>query len=64
MLSVMEFSFSVDAMIRGYHVYRDIWDAAVGEELKCKREIGNQNDPYAVAVIRGANEITVGHLPR
>ena len=46
-MSVMEFSFSVDAMIRGYHVYRDIWDAAVGEELKCKREIRNQNDPYA-----------------
>ena len=55
MSSVIEFSFSVDAMIRGYYVYRDIWDAAVGEELKCKREIRNQNDPYAVAVITTAD---------
>ena len=24
--------------IRGYHVYTDIWDAAIGEVLVCERE--------------------------
>ena len=48
--------------IRGYHVYKDIWDAAVGEELLCEREPLNAQDRYAVAVKRGG--IIVGHLPR
>ena len=29
-------SFVVEAMIRGYHVYNDIWTAVVGEELIVK----------------------------
>ncbi len=28
-------SFSVEAMVRGYHAYKDIWMAVVGEELPC-----------------------------
>ena len=38
--------------IRGYmyHVYRDVWEAAVGEELACEREPHNTHDCYAVAV--------------
>ena len=28
-------------MIRGYHVYKEIWEAAVGEELQCARETDN-----------------------
>ena len=27
--------------IRGYHVYRDVWEAAVGEGLACEREPRN-----------------------
>ena len=26
-----------ETCVRGFHVYRAIWDAAVGEELECKR---------------------------
>ena len=47
--------------IRGYHIYRDIWTAAIGEELDCVRESGNIRDRYAVAVKRPG--VTVGHLP-
>ena len=43
-------SFSVEAMIRGYHVYRDIWDASIGEVLRCQREASNPTDRYAVAI--------------
>ena len=36
--------------VRGYHVYKDIWAAAIGEELECSREPTNMADRYAVAV--------------
>ena len=36
--AVMASELSVGAMVRGYHIYEDIWDATVGEELPCQRE--------------------------
>ena len=48
--------------IRGYHEYKEVWEAAVGEELVCEREPQNAHDRYAVAVTRRG--IIVGHLPR
>ena len=38
--------------MRGYHVYKDIWEANVGEELECVRERRNEKDRYAVAVVK------------
>ena len=32
---MVEFAFSMEAMVRGYHIYRDIWTAVVNEELHC-----------------------------
>ena len=32
--------------IRGYHVYKDVWTAAVGETLVCQREPENAIDIY------------------
>ena len=47
----MEYEFSVQAMVRGYHIYQNIWDAACdGELLNCERQIGNPHDPSAIAV--------------
>ena len=43
-------------MVRGYHVYKDVWDAVVGDELQCIRETSNRHDPFAVAVIKNMNE--------
>ena len=37
----METYFTVDAMIRGYHVYKDVWDSEVGEMLSCEAERNN-----------------------
>ena len=51
-----------DCCIRGYHVYKDIWEAAVGESLTCERETNNPRDRYAVAVKK--SETVIGHLPR
>ena len=44
-------SFSVVAMVRGYHTYKDIWAAVLGEELPCWREVGNRVDTFAEAII-------------
>ena len=57
-------SFTVTSAIRGYHVYKDIWDAAsdINEELRCEREIGNPHDSFAVAVKKV--DTIVGHVPR
>ena len=45
-------SHTIKAMVHGYHVYKEILCAAIGEELPCKREVENHCDPFAVAVVR------------
>ena len=61
------FTFSIEAMVRGYHVYQSVWEAVNGEVLECSRETGNRSDPYAVAVTKSSGEtggtVTVGHIP-
>ena len=52
----------VTCCVRGYHVYKDIWAAAIGEELVCGRETTNMADRYAVAVLK--QETVIGRLPR
>ena len=54
--------FTIDAMVRGYHTYKDIWEASLGEELPCQRETDNLHDRFVVAVLKDA--CVVGHLPR
>ncbi len=55
-------SFSLEAMVRGYHAYKDIWTAVVGEELPCQRERVNLRDPFAVVVLK--DEAIVGFRGR
>ena len=56
----MEFERS--SCIRGYHIYKAVWQAAVREVLPCKREINNEKDRYAVAVMK--DDTVIGHLPK
>lgn len=49
-------------VIRGHHVYKDIWTPYVGEELSLSPEDDNDHDRYAVAVVKGRN--IVGHIPQ
>ena len=39
-----------DLCVRGFHVYCDVWEAAIGEVFDCEREPGNAKDRCAVAV--------------
>jgi len=52
----------VESSVRGFHVYQDIWTPATGERLACQAEDGNDYDPYAVAIRKGAE--VIGHVPR
>ena len=54
--------FKRESCIRGYHVYKAVWEPELGEELQCRRERVNAQDMYAIAVIKDTN--VVGHLPR
>jgi len=56
------YSFSIGCKVRGHHVYKEIWDPTIGEVMPGKREVGNSEDPLAVAMKR--DRVIVGHLPR
>ena len=53
----------IHSCIRGYHIYQGIiWTPIVNEQLTCRSEPGNIQDPHAVAMIKGVD--VVGHVPR
>ena len=54
------FEFTVSAMVRGYHVYQEVWEVCISEILPCIREVGHRHDPYVIAVKK--DEIVVGYL--
>ena len=44
--TIVEHPFTVNLVIRGYHVNKDGWNTLIiGEVLYCEREIENYNDP-------------------
>ena len=51
----------VHSFIRGYHAYMDVWEYEVGETLQLRREVDNEIDAYAVAVVQ--EDRVVGHVP-
>uniref|UniRef100_A0A1X7USE7 HIRAN domain-containing protein n=1 Tax=Amphimedon queenslandica TaxID=400682 RepID=A0A1X7USE7_AMPQE len=57
-------AFSMDSVVRGYHIYKEIWTPYFGENLSGVAEPSNIHDPYAVAMKRSSDNATVGHIPR
>ena len=55
-------SYEVESVVRGYHIYKEIWSAAVGTTLPCQQESFNPYDSYAVAIIK--DDLVVGHMLR
>ena len=47
---IMEELSTLLSCVREYHLYQDVWHAAIGEILTCEREPSNSQDRYAVAV--------------
>ena len=56
-------TFRLDSVVRGHHVYKNIWSSMLGEELQCICEMGNVHDLYAVGIVKTGTG-TVGHLPK
>ena len=46
-VSIMEVC-EKSSSVRGYHAYRIIWDAAIGEDWVCEREPSNEHNRYAI----------------
>ena len=49
-----------ESVIRGHHVFKDVWTPRVGEILRIGKEAGNTHDQRAVAVLK-ADRTIVGH---
>ena len=47
-----EFAHSIDSVVRGYHVYKDVWQPRLDEILTTRQELGNPEDQHAVVVIK------------
>ena len=45
-------SFTINSVIQGYHIYKDGWDAPLGEVLYCELKKRNCSYHCAVAVKR------------
>ena len=56
----MEEFFERNCCTRGYHIYKEVWEAAVGEGLVCEREPENASDRHTVAVKQEGT--IIGHL--
>ena len=56
------YSFSLTTAVRGFHVYKNVWEPTIGEVLSCEKDNGNSHDMFAVA-IKNSSEV-VGHVPR
>ena len=44
--------YEVDSIVRGHHVFKEIWTPFIGEDLECKRDVSNTRDAYAVGIMR------------
>ena len=55
-------SLSLSSMVRGYHKYKVVRVATLGERLLCQREDGNLHYLFSVAMVK--NGYVVGHVPK
>ena len=51
----MEDEWRFVCVVRGYHVYKDVWDPYLGDGFTTKHERNNPHDKYAVAVLLAAS---------
>ena len=54
---------TVQSDVRGFHVYKAIWQPEEGEKLMCEHEENNEYDLFAIKVRRPLDRKIVGHFP-
>ena len=60
--SLCEDRFEFSSVIRGHHVYKDVFTPVIGKILQSRREPDNSYDSFAVAIIE--DDTNVGHVLR
>ena len=61
--SSMAHFHTLNSVVLGHHIYKNIWMLTIGEEeLVCRREVGNIYDLHIVAIQHEGD--VVGHVPR
>ena len=50
----------VTSCIQGLHVYNNVWEPRIGEELVCSLQDNNPHDCYAVTVCKAG--AVIGHM--
>ena len=67
-LNSLVLNFAFPCGLRGFHVYKELWNPKLNEKLETIHEENNPHDRYAVAAIRKTvsrlRPVVVGHLPR
>ena len=55
---------TLESVIRGHHIYKQIWQSLVREILTLERdpEAGNNYDKFPVSLLKNAT--VIGHVPR
>ena len=56
--------YTFESVVRGYHIYQEILTAPDGEACRCRWEISNLRNPFAVAVVKKKYKTIVGHIPK
>ena len=53
---------TLESIIHGRHIYKQIWRPLVGEILTLEREEGNNHDKFAVSLLK--HTTVLGHVPQ
>ena len=62
MARVCGYSYTFTSTIRGFHVYRSVWEPTLNDKLTVKKEADNVHDNNAVCILK--ESVIVGHAPR
>ena len=54
-------SFRIESVVSGHHVYKTLWAPHLEKEPVTRRELDNEHNQFAGAVVKG--EHTVGDMP-
>ena len=49
--------FTIEVMIRGCHVYKDVWDNSFGDQMFGEIEENSRYDSYVVMVVKTGTAI-------
>ena len=55
-------TFTQSDVVRGHHIYKEVWTPFIGEELYLQQERYNIHDRFAVTLMKGSN--IVGRVPQ